>query len=392
MAVLGLYPRLMQTITKTSELETLCANLASSNFVTVDTEFMREHTFWPELCLIQLASHDDEAIVDPLSDKLDLAPFFELMNDETVTKVFHAARQDIEIIHHLSRTIPHPLFDTQVAAAVCNFGESIGYSNLVKKILNVDIDKSSRFTDWKRRPLAERQLSYALGDVTHLRDLYLHLSEQLEKTGRSHWLHEEMEILTAPATYEQHPEHAWKRLKQRARSQKSLAITMELAKWREITAQTKNIPRNRVIKDDAIYDIANQAPKDLNALSRLRTIHAGVVKSSKGEEILKAVRAAEKIDLSTLPPIPKRRPPSAETVAIGDLLRVLLKTNAAKHGVAAKILATSNDLEKLANDDDADIPALKGWRRELFGEDALALKNGKLGLVMENGSITVRRL
>ncbi len=392
MAARGLYPRLMQTITKTSELESLCAKLASSSFVTVDTEFMREHTFWPELCLIQLASNDDEAIVDPLSEELDLAPFFELMKDKAVTKVFHAARQDIEIIHHLSATIPYPLFDTQIAAAVCNFGESIGYSNLVKKILDVDIDKSSRFTDWKRRPLAERQLSYALGDVTHLRDLYVHLSEQLEKNGRSHWLLEEMEILSAPATYEQHPEHAWKRLKQRARSHKSLAITMELAKWREISAQSKNVPRNRVIKDDAIYDIANQAPKDLNALSRLRTIHAGVVKSSKGEEILKAVRAAEKIDLSTLPALPKRRPPSAETVAIGDLLRVLLKTNAAKHGVAAKILATSSDLEKLAHDDDADIPALKGWRRELFGEDALALKSGKLGLVMENGSITVRRL
>ena len=382
----------MQTITTTSDLENLCSTLASNSFVTVDTEFMREHTFWPELCLIQLAGNGVEAIVDPLSDRLDLAPFFELMKNETVTKVFHAARQDIEIVHHLSGTIPHPIFDTQVAAAVCNFGESIGYSNLVKKILNIDIDKTSRFTDWRRRPLADRQLTYALGDVTHLRDIYTHLSDKLATNGRSHWLHEEMEILTAPATYEQHPEHAWKRLKQRARSRKSLAITMELAKWREMTAQTQNVPRNRIIKDDAIYDIANQAPTDLKSLSGLRTIHAGIVKSAKGGEILAAVKTAGKMDLSILPDLPKRQPQTPEKVAIGDLLRVLLKSSAAKHGVAAKILATSNDLEKLVDNDEADIPALKGWRRELFGEDALALKRGQLGLVMENGAIRVRRL
>ncbi len=382
----------MQIITTTSGLDALCTDLAASNFVTVDTEFMREHTFWPELCLIQLAGHGHEAIVDPLSDKLDLEPFFDLMNNETITKVFHAARQDVEIVHHLSGAIPHPLFDTQIAAAVCNFGESVGYSNLVKKVLNIDIDKSSRFTDWRRRPLDDRQLKYALGDVTHLRDLYIDLTNRLEKNGRSHWLQEEMEILTAPQTYEQHPEHAWKRLKQRPRSSKSLAIIMELAKWRELTAQKKNVPRNRVMKDDAIFDVANQAPTDLKALSKLRSIHASTLKTPKADEILEAVKRAGKIDPATLPDLPKRRLPTPEKAAVGDLLRVLLKSNAAKHGVAAKILATSADLEKLADDDNADIPALRGWRRELFGADALALKHGELGLIMENGVISVRRL
>lgn len=381
----------MQIITKTSDLSQLCSALGQNGFVTVDTEFMRENTYWPELCLIQLAGEGQEAIVDPLADGIDLAPFFELMQNKTTVKVFHAARQDVEIVHNMSGTLPHPLFDTQVAAAVCGFGESVGYSNLVKKILQVDIDKSSRFTDWRRRPLSEKQLTYALGDVTHLRDVYLHLSERLDQNGRANWLAEEMSVLTSPATYEMNPEDAWKRLKQRARSPKALAIMMELAKWREETAQKKNTPRNRVIKDDVIYDVATHAPKDQKALSKLRSIHDGIARSSKGAQLLEIVKAAEKIDLDTLPKIPRRRPPTPETLAISDLLRVLLKATAAKHGVATKILATSDDIEKLAADDNADIPAMKGWRRELFGDDALALKHGKLGIVMENGGISVRR-
>jgi len=381
----------MKIVTTTSDLTALCSDLRPLNYVTVDTEFMRETTYWPELCLIQLAGDGVEAIVDPLSDGLNLEPFFELMRDEDIVKVFHAARQDVEIIHHMSGHLPHPIFDTQVAAAVCGFGESIGYSNLVKKILQEDIDKTSRFTDWRRRPLSDKQLTYALGDVTHLCHVYTHLDNMLSESGRAHWLGEEMGVLTNPATYEQDPEHAWKRLKQRARNPKALAIMMGMAKWREETAQTKNTPRNRVVKDDLIYDVAMHAPKDQKALTKLRTVHDGIARSSKGGQILKVVAAADKIDLDALPKIPRKRNPTPETLAIGDLLRVLLKASAAEHGVATKILATSSDLEQLAADDNADIPALKGWRRELFGNDALALKHGKLGLVMEDGSITIRR-
>ena len=381
----------MRIITTTPDLAQLCAELSQNSFVTVDTEFMREHTFWPELCLIQLAGNGVEAIVDPMSEKLDLGPFFELMSDESTIKVFHAARQDVEIVHHMSGRLPRPIFDTQVAATVCGFGESIGYSNLVKQILQVDIDKTSRFTDWRRRPLSEKQLTYALGDVTHLCGVYLHLDELLEKSGRAHWLIEEMAILTSPATYEQHPEHAWKRLKQRARSPKALAIMIELARWREETAQSKDTPRNRVIKDDVIYDVAMHAPKDQKALTKLRTVHDGIARSAKGAKILEIVAAANNIDHDTLPKLPRRRPPTPETLAISELLRVLLKASAAQHDVATKILATSDDIEKLAADDNADIPALKGWRRELFGNDALELKHGKLGLVMNDGAITVRR-
>ena len=313
------------------------------------------------------------------------------MRDETTVKVFHAARQDVEIIHNLSGHLPHPIFDTQVAAAVCGFGESVGYSNLVKKILEVDIDKTSRFTDWRRRPLSEKQLTYALGDVTHLCDVYLHLDDMLEETGRAKWLIEEMSVLTSPATYEQHPDEAWRRLKQRAKNPKAFAIMIELAKWREHTAQEKNTPRNRVIKDDVIYDVAMHAPKDQKALSNLRTVHDGIARSAKGAKLLEIVARAQTIDLDALPKMPRKRPPTPETLAISDLLRVLLKASAAEHGVATKILATSGDIEQLAANDDADIPALKGWRRELFGNDALALKHGKLGLVMDNGNITVRR-
>ena len=352
---------------------------------------MRENTFWPELCLIQLAGEGVEAIVDPMSDGLDLEPFFELMRDQTTIKVFHAARQDVEIIHHMSGHLPNPIFDTQVAAAVCGFGESVGYSNLVKKILQVEIDKTSRFTDWRRRPLSEKQLTYALGDVTHLCDVYLHLDELLEENGRANWLVEEMSVLTNPATYEQHPDEAWKRLKQTARSPKAFAIMIELAKWRETTAQEKDTPRNRVIKDDVIYDVAMHAPKDQKALANLRTVHDGISRGSKGAKLLEIVARAEKIDPDTLPKMPRKRSPTPETQAVSDLLRVLLKASAAAHGVATKILATSSELDQLAASDNADIPALKGWRRELFGNDALALKHGKLGLVMNDGTITVRR-
>ena len=272
---------IMRVVTDTKELEQACSALAEHAYVTVDTEFLREQTFWPELCLIQMAGPSDELIVDPLASNIDLTPFFELMNNPSTVKVFHAGRQDVEIIYAKTRSIPTPLFDTQIAAMVCGFGESVGYVNLVKKILNVDLDKGARFTDWSKRPLSQTQLEYALGDVTHLRDVYHHLVSELASTNRSHWLTEEMAVLEAPETYVTEPEKAWKRLKMRVKSKRALAILMELAAWRETLAQSQDIPRNRILRDDALYDIANQAPSTPDKLGDLRTLSQGFARSAR---------------------------------------------------------------------------------------------------------------
>ena len=265
----------MNLITTASELADICQRLAESDFVTVDTEFIRETTYWPELCLIQMAAPDVTALVDPLAPGMDLAPFFALMADERVTKVFHAARQDIVIVYHLGGLIPHPVFDTQVAAMVCGFGDSVSYDQLVQRITGAHIDKSSRFTDWRHRPLSEKQLVYALADVTYLVDVYKHLAAELERENRGHWLNEEMQVLTSRATYDPQPEDAWKRLKMRLRKPQELAVLQAVAAWREREARERNVPRGRVIKDDAIYEVAQQQPADIAALSRLRTIPKG---------------------------------------------------------------------------------------------------------------------
>ncbi len=377
----------MRLITTTQELADACSAFSGAAFVAVDTEFMRESTFWPDLCLIQMAAGDDEIIVDTLSEEIDLQPFFELMADEAVTKVFHAARQDIEIIHHQAKIIPTPVFDTQIAAMVCGFGESASYGLLVKKLLNRELDKSSRFTDWSRRPLSEKQLNYAIGDVTHLRDLYPKLRDKLKINGRAQWLGEEMSVLTDPATYESHPENAWKRLKMRVRSKKALGVMMDVAEWREHEAQRQNVPRRRVLKDEAIYDIAAQAPTTPQELDRLRSVHQGFSRSSKGKGVVEAVRRGLERDPATLPAIKRNEPLSADALAVLDLLRVLLKSAAGRHGVAPKLIATSDELEKIARGADTDLPSLKGWRHELFGADALALREGKLGLALERGRV-----
>ena len=379
----------MKLITDTQGLAEACQRLARARYVTVDTEFMREVTFWPVLCLIQLAGDDCEFIVDPLAGEIDLTPFFDLMADEGVTKVFHAARQDIEIIHHLGGIIPRPVFDTQIAAMVCGFGDSIGYSNLVSKITRVEIDKTSQYTDWKERPLSERQLTYALGDVTHLRAVYEHLAGELERTGRSHWLNEEMATLTEPETYESHPENAWKRLKGRVRSARAKAILIEVAAWREKAAQSRDLPRNRILKDNAIYDIANQAPSDSGQLARLRTVSEGFAKSRRGAEILEVVARGRARDLTGLGAPRKRATLDPEAIAVVELLRVHLKATAARSGVAPKLLATTDDLERIALSDQADVPALRGWRRELFGASALALKHGELALAVRGGTVAL---
>lgn len=379
----------MKPITKTTDLADACSRLARHDYVTVDTEFMRESTFWPKLCLIQLAGPDDAVTVDPLAEGLDLEPFFALMRDESVVKVFHAARQDIEIVHHLGNFIPHPVFDTQVAAMVCGFGDSISYDQLVGRVTGARIDKSSRFTDWARRPLTDKQLTYALADVTHLRDVYQFLKANLEEQNRAHWVHEEMEILTSPATYEMHPENAWKRLKMRVRKPLEFAGMQELAAWREMEAQRRDVPRSRVLKDDAIYELAVQLPRNADQMSALRTIPRGFERSRAGEDILAVIQRTLQIPKDALPQVPRGKPAPDGSAAAVDLLKVLLKLTVEAEGVAAKIIATVDDLEKIAADDEADVAALKGWRRELFGENALKLKRGEIALAFAGKRIAV---
>ncbi len=379
----------MDLITRTDELAAACKRLAQASFVALDTEFMREQTFWPKLCLIQMAADGTEVLIDSLSPELDLAPFFELMMNERVLKVFHSARQDIEIVHHLAGVVPHPIFDTQVAAMVCGFGEAVSYSMLAKRLLNRNLDKSSRFTDWSRRPLLERQLTYALGDVVHLRDLYPKLKDQLDRSERESWLNEEMAVLTDPTTYQLHPEQAWRRLKMRVKTPKALALLMELAAWREREAQSQDVPRSRILKDEALYDIASQAPRTAEDLGSLRTLHNGFARSSRGRAVLETVARGLQRDMKTVPPIERGEPMPPEAQAVVDLLRVLLKATAGRHGVAPKLIATSDELEAIARSDDADVPVLRGWRRKLFGDDALALKRGELALAISQGEVVV---
>ena len=379
----------MTLISRTDELKEACEKLGRAPFIAVDTEFMREQTFWPKLCLVQIAADGMEVLIDSQAPDLDLTPLFDLMVNEKVVKVFHSARQDIEIVHHLAGVIPHPIFDTQVAAMVCGFGEAVSYSMLVKRLLNRNLDKTSRFTDWSRRPLSERQLTYALGDVIYLRDLYPKLKAQLDQSERASWLNEEMAVLTDPATYELHPEQAWKRLKMRIKTPKALAVLMELAAWREREAQTQDVPRARILKDEALYDIASQTPRSQEDLGSLRTLHNGFARSSRGRAVLEAVSRGLERDPKTIPPIERGEPMPPEAQAVVDLLRVLLKATAGRHGVAPKLIATSDELEEVARSDGIDVPVLRGWRKKLFGDDALALKRGELALAIKDGEVTV---
>jgi ribonuclease D len=375
-------------ITTSTDLAAVCERLARHPFVTVDTEFLRETTFWPKLCVIQLASTDEAVAVDALAPGLDLAPFFDLMVDPKVVKVFHAARQDVEIIWHLSKRIPAPLFDSQVAAMVLGYGDSISYDQLVQRTNGTQLDKTSRFTDWSKRPLSTAQIDYAIADVTHLRDIYIKLTGELEKRGRTDWVAEEMGVLTSPDTYRQEPERAWERFRNRVRKPRELAVLMEVAAWREREAQSRNVPRSRVLKDDALFDIALTGPKTPEALGAMRSIPKGWERSRDGLAVVEAVNAGLARDPRSLPPIEKHRPQTQTQSATVELLKVLLKMVAEKHHVAAKVVATSDELDRIAEDDDADIGALKGWRREIFGDKALALKHGRLALAIERGRVT----
>jgi ribonuclease D len=376
-------------ITTTEDLAAACDRLSRFEFVTVDTEFMRETTYWPKLCIIQVASTDEAVIIDAEAPGLDLAPFFALMANENVVKVFHAARQDIEIVWHLGGIIPHPIFDTQVAAMVCGFGESISYDQLVGRITGHSIDKSSRFTDWSRRPLTPQQVDYAIADVTHLRDVYKALKQKLDKQNRNEWVAEEMNVLTSVDTYQIDPANVWKRLKMRIKKPLQLAVLMEIAAWREREAQARDVPRGRSRKDDAIYEIAEQHPTTAEALARLRTIPRGFERSRTAEDILAAVKRAVDLPKDKLPKVPKVKPASDGNGAAVDLLKVLLKMTSEEHGVAARVIATVDDLEAIAGDSNADVAPLHGWRRELFGEQALKLKRGDIALRLDGRRVTI---
>ena len=376
----------MQPITTTSELAAVCRRMAALPFVTVDTEFLRETTYYPLLCVAQMASADEAVVIDALAAEIDLAPFFELMADEKVMKVFHAARQDIEIVWHRAKLIPQPIFDTQVAAMVLGYGDSISYDQLVQRITGDVLDKSYRFTDWTRRPLSEAQLSYAVSDVTHLRQVYTALVDDLGRRGRVDWVLEEMQVLTSADTYRMDPENAWRRLKTRVRKPKELGVLIEVAAWREREAQARDVPRSRVLKDEVVGDIAVQAPNTLEKLKHLRSLPKGFERSRTAEGIVAAVMRGLERDAKTLPQLASLPPPVNGT-AVVELLKVLLRMISERHHVAAKVIATVDDLERIAADDDAAVPALTGWRRELFGERALALKHGKLSLAIERGRV-----
>lgn len=373
-------------ITESALLVQYCDRWQSTEYVTVDTEFIREHTYWPKLCLIQVGGPDESVIIDPLVQSLDLAPFFELLRNKKILKVFHAARQDIELFHHLTGQLPAPLFDTQLAAMACGFGDSVGYEKLASRLANAQIDKTWRFTDWARRPLTEHQLLYAVADVSHLREIYDRLSSQLENNGRRSWIDEEMEILTNPATYENPPEEAWRRIKVRNGKPRFLAILREVAAWREREAQRRDVPRNRVIREEAITEIAAHAPTNIDELARVRAISQKVAESDMGQAILKTVKHVLTLDKKYYPTLPKASIKPQGLAPLIDLLKVLLKMRCEQSGVAQKLVATVGDLEQFAAGDESS-PLLSGWRRELFGELGLALKAGRVALTVTNGEI-----
>ena len=379
----------MTPITTTAELAAFCDRIKGQPFIAVDTEFMRETTYWPKLCLIQAATPTDEAVIDPMADGMDLEPFLQILRDETILKVFHAARQDVEIFNNLE-AMPRPLFDTQVAGMAAGFGEQIAYDALVRQMLKIELDKSSRFTDWARRPLTDNQLTYALADVTHLARLYPMLRERLEREGRLAWVTDEMADLTDAANYDVEPENAWKRLRPRRHTAKYLAVYRAVAAWRERTAQLRDQPRGRILKDEAIDEIATQAPTDAEGLDRLRSVPKGFSGSRFGPDLVTAIREALKDPEAYAPVIERARQPASPAAgAVVELLKVLLKARAEESGVASKLIATVSDLEQIANDDAADVGALKGWRREAFGEDALKLKRGELALVLDGARVRV---
>ncbi len=381
----------MRIIKDTSELASFAADIAARPFIAVDTEFMREKTFWPILCLVQVAADGAEAIIDPLADDIDLSPLLDVLIKKDVVKVFHAARQDIEIFYRLIGEVPAPLFDTQIAAMACGFGDQIGYEPLMRTLVSAKIDKGSRFTDWSRRPLTDAQLSYALSDVTHLREAYPILREKLHNEDREHWVEEEMQALLDDGLYYVEPEDAWRRLRLRGVKPKELGPLMKLAEWREREAHERDVPRSRILKDDAIYELSRLQPKTAKDLSRARSIPNGFERSAAGGAIFDAIIEGAKTPRDALPDIfkPDRQKAPADVV---DLLKVLLKRQCEQYGVAPKLIASGADLEAIARGEFDGVPAMNGWRREVFGDAAVSLKNGELALKLSNSSVEILKV
>ncbi len=378
----------MELITSTEILSKKCTQFAQSDFITVDTEFLRRDTFWPKLCLIQMASANDAVMIDALSPNLNLTSFFELMREQSVLKVFHSAWQDLEIIAKMSDSLPTPIFDTQIVARVCGYGDSISYYKLVADITGVQLDKTSQDTDWSVRPLSQKQLDYAIADVTHLRDVYSYLSLELQNRNRMTWIEEEIQNLAEINNFLVPPECAWKRLNlRRIKNSVELGILQEIATWREHKAHTKNLPRPRVLKDEAIYEIVSKRPTDTEALAKLKFIPKNFAKVQAGKEIVTIVEKVLRLPATMLPQLPKQQHPSKDSTNLIDLFKILLKSISMQNDVAPRIIASTTDLQRIAMDDHANVPALKGWRRELFGEIALKVKHGELAVTVNNNNI-----
>jgi ribonuclease D len=382
----------MRMIETTADLRTLIAEMSGAPYVALDTEFMRDQTYWPKLCLIQIAALGIEAIVDPLAEGIDLKPFYDLLKEPHIVKVLHAARQDMEIFCQQGGVIPAPLFDTQIAAMVCGFGDAASYETLARKLAKVEIDKSARYSDWSHRPLNKRQLEYALADVTHLCTIYEAMAKTLARTGRAAWVEEEIAALSDPALYKLDPKDSWKRLKPRTSNKRFIAMLATLAEWREREAQTRDIPRGRVLKDEALTEIAAHPPETAEGLERIRAVPKGFAASKMGKGLLDAIAQGKHAQPpeSIEPQAPRRkREPSPATI---DLLKTLLRLKAEQVGVAPRLIADSEDIEKLAALEDDGVAALHGWRAEVFGNDALALRKGDIAIALEGGQAVVVEL
>lgn len=378
----------MTIITDTNTLKDYCSRLSTAEFFAIDTEFLRNKTYYPKLCLIQMAlPGEDPVAVDPLESKIDLQPLYEVLANENVLKVFHAARQDLEIFYQEMGSVPAPIFDTQVAAMVSGYGDQIGYHNLVNRICNYNIDKGPQYTDWSRRPLSDKQLSYALGDVTHLRDVYLSLSKELEERGRLDWGRQEMRILCADQTYAHADDLAWQRIKLRTDQPKVLSVLKEIAAWRESEAKNKDVPRNRIIRDESLADIAIHPPQSIAELSKMRGVSKDFAEGRYGKNILECVKKGLAVPKDEAPKRKKQQPFPRELQPVLEMLKMLLRIQASEHDVAAKLISDTSDLQALAVDDNADIPAMRGWRYEIFGQEAIALKRGELKLSLKNNEI-----
>ena len=378
----------MHYIKETNHLNELCSKLNKSEFLSIDTEFIREKTYWPKLCLIQVFNGKEKIIIDPLAKDIDLKSFFEILNNKEIVKVFHSGRQDIEIFYNLTKKIPQNIYDTQIAAMVCGFGDSIGYENLVSQLLGKKIDKTSRLTNWSNRPLSKKQINYAISDVTHLFEIYPIIRDKIISNKRENWLKEEIKILISKKTYELNPNDSWKRLKYRNLSKNSIGVLIELSKWREIKAQKKDVPRGNVIRDDAIYELCSAQPKNIEDLNNLRSFNRkGGLRKEFAEEILLAIEKGKSIKKEKLPKIkpPKRLPMGISSKV--SILKILLDNISEEYGVAQKLIANKNDLQELVLNDKADIKTLKGWRYKVFGKKAIDFKNGKISIKMKNDKV-----